>query len=753
MDGTTPPLPGRLGRYRIERQIGEGGMGIVYAAHDDRLGRTVALKALRGPVDDASRERLWREARAAAAISHPNICQLYEVEETSAGLVLAMELLTGEPLAARLERGPVPATDTASIALQALSALEALHEHGLVHRDLKPSNLFLTPHGVKLLDFGLVRSMGGGLTGDAATRLTEIGTIPGTPQYMAPEQIRGEPLDARSDLFSLAAVLFEMLSGQLAFNGATIVDVLHAVLHEQPPALSGGGTVAGLDRIIHKALHKSTADRYPTASAMAQAIRSAMAARSSTDTPAAETRPMTRLVALPFRVLRPDPDTDFLAFSLPDAITSSLAGTPNLLVRSSAAAARFDPGAPDLRQLAADADVDVALMGTILRAGNQLRASAQLVEAPAGTVLWSHSAQSSPQDVFALQDELVSGIVGSLAQSLGGAGATGARDVPKSAAAYELFLRANGVARDFDHTREARDLYRRCVELDPDFAPAWAALGRCWRVLGKYFGVTDGPAEAERAFDRAQRLNPDLPSLHNYYAQFECDAGRAVDAMRRLLRQSRRLVSAEHFAGLVHACRYTGLLEASLAAHDEARRLDPTIRTSVHNTQMMLGDYEQLTRDIAPGNFELGALALFRLGRGSEAAAIWRNSPSDAPAEVRAWDDMMMACFTGAANARALAEQASDNGTWGDPEGAMASGAILSHLGSPEYALRLLRAAVDGGYYVPAALLRDPWLDPLRGDRRFAEILALAHSRSREARAVFRAEGGERLLGAIADAA
>jgi tetratricopeptide (TPR) repeat protein len=325
--------------------------------------------------------------------------------------------------------------------------------------------------------------------------------------------------------------------------------------------------------------------------------------------------------------------------------------------------------------------------------------------------------------------------------------------VPRSAAAYDLFLRANGLARDYDRMSEARDLYQRCVELDPDFAPAWAALGRSWRVLGKYFSVPDGAVQAERAFERAQQLNPDLPTLHNYYAQLECDAGRAVDAMRRLLGQARRSNSAEHFAGLVHACRYTGLLAASLAAHDEARRLDPTIRTSVHNTYMLIGDFERLAREVAADDPELVAMALYRLGRRSEAAAIRRISTADAPPQMKAWDDLMVACFTGAPNAREIAEKTTEFGSWSDPEGLMFHGAILSHLGSTELALKLLRASVDGGFYVPSALLRDPWLDPLRHDARFGEIVALAQARSREALAVFRAEGGERLLGAIADAA
>ena len=738
------PAPSRIGRYVIERKIGEGGMGIVYAARDERLDRTVALKTIRGASDDTARKRLWREARAAAGISHPNVCQLYEVDETDDGLVLAMELLDGEPLGARLARGPLSPADSSSLALQALDALEALHGRGLIHRDLKPSNLFLTPRGVKLLDFGLARPVSGSF-GAETTLLTEAGVIVGTPNYMAPEQVRGEALDARADLFSIAAMLFEMLSGRLAFSGATMIDVLHAVLHEQPPALSGGAMVAGLDRVIHKALQKQPADRYESALAMTAAIRDVMAVRDSVNAPA--TRPMTRLIALPFRVLRPDAETDFLAVSLPDAITMSLTGTPNLLVRSSAAASRVDPHAPDLRKLASDADVDVALMGTILRAGTRLRATAQLVETPGGTVMWSHSSQHALDDVFAMQDELVAGIVGSLSQSLGGPESrVGGRDVPRSSAAYELYLRANQLARDWDHIGEARDVYQQCVALDSQFAPAWAGLGRCQRVLGKYFELPGATRDAERSFERAQALNPDLPVLHKYYAQLECDAGRAVDAMRRLLRRATAAVDPEYFAGLVHACRYAGLLDASVAAHEEARRLDPTVPTSVTNTYQMLGDYEQVLR-IAETGDDGKVMALYRLGRRDEALAGWQGAPADAPATFKAWDRMIVACLSEASDAREVAEAAVGQMSWSDPEGYMSGAIILARLGSYDLALHALGTAVDGGYSVVHPLLHDPWLAGLRDDSRFREILRRAETRRNEALTVFRAEGGERLLG------
>jgi serine/threonine protein kinase/tetratricopeptide (TPR) repeat protein len=738
--------PERIGRYLIERKIGEGGMGIVYAARDERLDRTVAIKTIRGDSDETARKRLWREARAAAGISHPNICQLYEVDETDDGLVLAMELLEGEPLGARLARGPLSPSDSSSITLQALDALEALHARGLIHRDLKPSNVFLTPRGVKLLDFGLARPVSGSL-GAEATMLTEAGVIVGTPNYMAPEQARGEALDARADLFAIAAMLFEMLSGRLAFSGATVIDVLHAVLYEQPPALSGAATVAGLDRVIHKALQKQPPDRYDSASTMMAAIREVMAAHDSGTVRAPATRPMTRLIALPFRVLRPDAETDFLAFSLPDAITTSLSGTRNLLVRSSAAASRFDPQAPDLRKLASDADVDVALIGTILRAGSRLRTTAQLVETPAGTVVWSHSSQHALDDVFAMQDELVAGIVGSLSQSLGEpARSVGRRDVPRSSTAYELYLRANELARDWDHIAEARDIYQQCVTLDSQFAPAWAGLGRCQRVLGKYFELPDAAREAERSFERAQALNPDLPVLHKYYAQLECDAGRAVDAMRRLLRRAAVAVDPEYFAGLVHVCRYAGLLDASVTAHEEARRLDPTIPTSVLNSYQMLGDYEQVLR-IAGPDPDGKVMALYRLGRRDEALANWQGAPADAPPTYKAWDRMIVACLSKAPDAREVAEAAVGQMNWSDPEGYMSGGLILAHLGSHDLALHALGLAVNGGYTVVHPLLHDPWLASLRSDRRFQDILRHAETRRNEALTVFRAEGGERLLG------
>src|SRR5712691_5405491 len=587
-------VPERIGHYAISRKLGQGGMGVVYAARDQRLERTVAVKTMSSLADDeTARKRFWREARAAASVNHPNVCQIYEIGEHDGELFIAMELLEGQPLTERLRRGPMSVSQTMPIGLGILAALSALHARGIVHRDLKPSNVFLTPHGVKLLDFGLARpELDQSLT--MATIPTRTGMMVGTPRYMAPEQATDQDIDSRSDLFAVGAILFEMLAGRPAFAGRTVGEILHSTLHEQPPALTGSPAVAAADRVIRRALAKRPAERPASADAMAEELRAVRGA-SGDDTPALA-RALTRLVVLPFRVLRPDPETDFLAFSLPDAIATSLSGIGSLIVRSSATAARFAGEAPDLKALAAEADVDRVVMGTLLRSGDQLRAAAQLVEAPGGTLLTSHTVQSSLGDLFRLQDDIARRVVEALSLPLAGGGTSPTPDAPHNARAYELYLRANELARTYDGLPRARDLYQRCLELDPSFAPAWARLGRCHRVIGKFIeGSPDSDARAEEAFRRALELNPRLSVAHKFYAHLEAEMGQPQAALVRLQREADRHGNdPELFAGLVHACRYCGLYEQSIAAHGEARRLDPNVPTSLEQTILMTGDIERL---------------------------------------------------------------------------------------------------------------------------------------------------------------
>ena len=260
--------PARLGRYRVLHRIGQGGMGVVFAAEDESLGRRVAVKTITEP-DESARKRFRREARAAAGVNHPNVCQVYEIGEDGGQLFITMELLSGEPLSERLTRGPLPLDEAVSLGRGMLAALQALHETGIVHRDLKPSNVFLTPHGVKLLDFGLARPLPKELTRsiETGTALTQPGLLIGTPRYMAPEQVLGREVDARTDLFAAAAILYESVAGRPAFVGATVVEVLSTTLHDEPPPLIGEGAV--LEQVIRPALAKSPGDRPVTAAEIA----------------------------------------------------------------------------------------------------------------------------------------------------------------------------------------------------------------------------------------------------------------------------------------------------------------------------------------------------------------------------------------------------------------------------------------------------------------------------------------------------
>ena len=746
----------RFGPYEVTAKIGEGGMGEVYQATDTRLGRTVAIKVLPEHVasDPDLKQRFEREARTVAALNHPHICTLYDIGQEGGTNFLVMEYLEGETLDERLARGPLPLGDAVQQTLVILSALEAVHRRGLIHRDLKPANLFLTTHGLKLLDFGLARPIAPALSATTA-KMTQAGTVLGTPQYLAPESLHGQPVDARADLFAVGTLLYEMLTGQPPFRADSLAALLHAVAHDRPPALTGSAAIAAVDRVIHRAMAKRPDDRYQSADAMSQDLRDVLARTTdSAETPTA--RPITRLIALPLRVLRPDSETDFLAFSLPDAIAGSLSGLDSLVVRSSVVAAKFSVEAPDLAEIAAQADVDIVLVGTLLRAGQGLRVSMQLLEAPGGTVLWSHQTQVSLGDLFQMQDDVAQHIVESLASPLVTQELSQARrDTPATAQAYEYYLRGNQLSAKGHMSRPdatewelARDFYRRCVEEDPAFAPAWAQLGQVYRLTEKYFGTEaqDLLTDADAAFQRALGLNPDLPMAHKLYAYLEVEQGRAPDAMLRLIEQAKkRRADPELFAGLVHACRYCGLLEASLAAHEHAQRLDPKMPTSVINTYWHLGEYGRL----ADSEFErtpvLVAMAWLMLNRAPDVI--------DALTALRRTTGRMSHLFTAV---RAAAQGQRDETVaaidrcasgFHDPEGLFYLTRLSAHVGDVEGALALFDRVVAGGFFCFPSFARDSWLDGLRTHAEFRRVLSLAEARHREATATLRDAGGERVLG------
>jgi len=751
--------PSKIGKYQITREVGRGGMGIVYAARDNDLDRAVAIKIISrsSPAvadNDDSRKRFLREARAAASVNHPNICLIYEIGEHQGEPFLAMELLEGESLANRLQDGPLNVGETISIGLHILAALSALHTRGIIHRDLKPSNVFLAKHGVKLLDFGLARPMPEQDL-SKVTNLTRTGMLVGTPRYIAPEQVGGGAIDGRCDLFATGAILFEMLAGRPAFIGNDLIEVLHATLHEQPPALTGSPAVAALDRVIRHALAKKPAERPSTADVMAEELRQ-VSVTSVDETPRLA-RTLLRLVVLPFRILRPDPETDFLAFSLSDAIATSLTAFTSLIVRSTTTAARFATEAPNLQEVAAAADVDRVVMGTLLRSGEQLRVTAQLVEAPGGTLLTSHAVTSSLGDLFHLQDDIARRVVEALALPLHGQAPTA--DAPQDARAYSLYLQANAIAGDITKVPEALKLYEKCVELDPRFAPAWAQLGRAHRVIGKYLGGPDDSDErADAALRRALELNPRLSVAHKYYAALEADDGRSLAALSRLLDEaSRHGNDPELFAGLVHACRYCGLYDQSVLAHLEARRLDPKIETGLAGTLMVNGTLE---REFASGgsvDMERGqemarVMILGTVGRRDEALGELRAVPREGQVPIfHAYADFIRAWLE--RNPHEMAkwrDKMKGLKVLLDPEAMFQEGYMFCDAGDALRGLELLRRSIAKGYFPSETLARRTAFDAVRGTPEFRTILAAAEAGRAQALQVFRQRGGERLLGSAA---
>ncbi|MBZ5622249.1 MAG: winged helix-turn-helix domain-containing protein [Acidobacteriia bacterium] len=459
-----------------------------------------------------------------------------------------------------------------------------------------------------------------------------------------------------------------------------------------------------------------------------------------------------RFIALPFLVMNGDERMAFLGHSLPEVIAASLAGLRALTVRSSLLAARLAEGQPDPRRIAQEADVDMLLAGTILCEGDQLRVSSELVHAPTSTLVGSYVCQTGRDKLIEVQDSLVRGIVDLLVLRLTERERRVlAHNVPASARAYEFYLRANHVERQrtFENLSMARDLYRECLDEDPDYAPAWARLGRCYRFLEK-FGQ-EGPQSLELAkwaFHRAFALSPDLPIAHNLYTPFEADSGHAQEAMVRLLRQAERHPNdPELFGGLVQACRYCGLLEESVRAHSRALRLDSKIVTSVAHTFFLLGDYQRALEWYPPGAlFYLDLAILAVVGREAEAAELLRARPCPGgqfPAMLES-----LGFFLEGDHARSIesVRQGLSLRPTRDPESKFYLTRQLARDGEHAEALTAIHDLVTEGFCCSKAMQCDPWLQPLCRLPDFQNVLDEVLSREAAARSAFQAASGDRVL-------
>ncbi len=731
-------------------------MGAVYRGFDTKLNRPVAIKFLSEQLgDSAGRRRFQREAQMASSLNHPHILTVYDAGEVEGRQYLVTEFVDDGTLKAWAQKEKRTWREIVEVLIGVADGLAAAHEAGILHRDIKPINILVAKNGcAKLADFGLaklVESAKSNATRTVTEGHTRAGVVLGTIAYMSPEQAAGQPLDIRSDVFSFGIVLYEMVAGHAPFSGSNGLELLQTIIHGKPRPL-GDEIPATLRMIVGKALEKNPAERYQSMRDMVADLR--RLSRQTTLDQCASERPtaITRLIVLPFRLLRPDPEYDFLAFSLPDAITNSLSGLASLIVRSSVTAAKYAEVSPDLKRIAAEAQVDVVLTGTLLRSGDQIRAVIQLAEAPGGAVIWSRTAQVGLQDIFQLQDELVQHMVQSLALPLTWRESQLLkRDVPASAEAYEYFLRANSFDQDHAQAGVARDLYLKCVVLDPKYAPAWARLGRCHRIVGKYGGDEQDFQRAEAALQQALNLNPDLNLAHAFYAQLEADLGRAPQAMVRLLKRTRATGNdANLFAGLVYICRLCGLLDPSIAAHLQARKLDPFIPTSVALSYFMSGDYRKARESASALDVPFHIFMLTLLNQHKEARELLRSCDRASlhPLVAGLLVPLQALLEGNYEESRVTLERWSSLYKRGDRgEELYFNVRMFAYLGDKDRALAILQRAIEYGFICYPFMARDPWLDPLRADLRFTAILHSVQSQHEQARRMFIEAGGTEVLG------
>jgi TolB-like protein/Flp pilus assembly protein TadD len=566
-------------RYAIEREVGRGGMATVYLAQDLRHRRPVAVKVLHPHLAvSLGPERFLREIQIAARLQHPHIVPLYDSGQAGDLLYYVMPYVEGESLRQRLNReNHLTPEDALPIARAVAAALDYAHRQQIVHRDIKPENVMLHEGTAMVTDFGIAKAV----TAAAADSLTQTGTAVGTPTYMSPEQAAGEAeLDGRSDIYSLGALLYEMLAGTAPFTGTTVQAIMAQLFTEPPPPLRDVREELPdwLDQAVLKALAKTAADRYPTATQFAQALN--WPAGSTPAGVAAGAGAVKSIAVLPFVNMSADPENEYFTDGIAEEIINALTKVQALRVASRTSAFAFKGKKLDIRKVGEQLSVGTVLEGSVRKAGNRLRVTAQLVSVADGYHLWSDRYDRQLDDVFAIQDEIAENIVKALRVVLSD---EERRAIEKPATenveAYEYYLRGRQFFHQFRRTgiQFARRMFERAIEKDPNFAKAYAGIADCCAFLYMYWDGSKANLDgADSASAKALELDPELAEAHASRG-FALTLNRRYDEARgefeTAIRLNPKLYEAHYL--YARACMQEGRLEDAVQHYEEASRVRP----------------------------------------------------------------------------------------------------------------------------------------------------------------------------------